>query len=269
MQLCANRAARFPGKQRGMSMFEMILGLGIMGATLAFVTTWTMQKGEKDMGRFDAEALSSFQQLATQYFISNHNEIMSAVVADEVTDAARRHCIVSVDNADIPVDPDAGNGMLAWSSTLKTCAFDATLLAAYRMWPSMATDYSDADTGGDWRYAAIVRRVMAPGEDGISGTIDDTPTGAADMLVVRMDIDGSLPAISSTAWVSDSVRRSRAQEASAVLGGTGGIVPIGEIGVCEASSDRIEACGNGWKVDLEGFLDGAQYSTVKSAISAP
>lgn len=269
MQQCANRAVRLPSKQRGMSMFEMILGLGIMGATLVFVTTWAMQKGEKDMGRFDAEALSSFQQLATQYFISNHAEIMAAVVAEEATDSARRHCVVSVGNADMPVDPDAGNGTLAWSSALKTCAFDATLLAAYRMWPSMVTDYSDTDTGGEWRYAAIVRRIMAPGEDGVPGTADDTPTGAADMLVVRMDVDGALPAISPTAWVSDNVRRSRAQEASAVLGGTGGIVPIGGAGVCEASSDRVEACGNGWKVDLESFLDDTQYSTVKSAISVP
>lgn len=253
--------------QRGMSLIEMILGLGIMGATLVFVTTWGMQKGEKDLGRVDAEALSSFQQLAAQYFISNHTEIMDAVTATEIGDAARRHCVLSIADITQPVDPDAGNGTLAVSFDRRTCAFDATLLAAYKMWPSMVIDYNDPDTGGAWRYAAIIRRVMGPGEDGIAGNDDDTPTGAADMLVVRMDLDGTLPSIVPAAWKDDHVRRSRVTEARNVLGGTGGMIPVGDTGACEATGDRVEACGNGWKVHLEDFLSPAQYSAVKGALA--
>lgn len=265
--------------QRGFVMTEILLGLGVSVAVLIFSMRMAQEYVADGRARINAENFSAFQQIAAQHFMANRTEMLTAMADTSVTDSVKKHCVIKVANTAAAIDPGttagtAGlNGTPAWSSALNTCALDASLLSARKAWPgnNMPIDFVDVDTGGAWRYVAIFRRVMGPGSDGVFGNADDSLTENVEMLTVRMDMDDSLGSIAAAVWKNKS-RTNQLWTTVAAMGATGGYIPIGNIGVCKAyktgSSDDLEACGNGWKVKLNTFIDAAQITTLQNALPA-
>ena len=259
---------------RGFSLLEIIIGIAILGSVVAFALRLTLQSDNKLDGIKDAERLATFQQTAAQYFISNRTAIMAAMIAPAASDAnVQAHCVVVIPVSDGAIDGGltpgtAGtNGTLSWSGTKKTCSFDATLLQAKNQWPDLTINFQDPDTGGQWRYVAIFRRIMTAGPDTLMGTADDVPTNAADMLTMRMDIDGDLGEVLTTrAWSDDKTRQERSQAGRDALGSVGGVMPVGNVGWCTTNRTTTQICGNGWTVDLADFLDTAQLTTVRNKL---
>lgn len=259
---------------RGLSLLETMIGLALMGAALTFALKASDQSNGEQRGRQDAETLATFQQLAAQYFVSNRTAMMSAMVSTDASDAnVQTHCVIKVATVTATVAPgttpgSAGaNGTLAWSSTKKTCAMDATLLQAKSQWPGLPIDFQDPAMGGQWRYVAIFRRVMAPGPDSILGNADDVATDAADMMTLRMDGDGNLgTAVTAADWNKDVERKQRTGAARDALGSTGGTMPIGAVGWCTTNKTTTQVCGNGWNVNLSDFLDATQLTTVRNKL---
>lgn len=265
--------ARFVS-ERGFSMIEAMIGVAIMSTALIFALRTTDQSNSEQRGQQDAETLSTFQQLAAQYFISNRTAMMAAMISTDASDAnVQTHCVVKIPTVTATVNPgttpgSAGtNGTLAWSSTKKTCAMDATLLQAKGQWPNLPIDFQDTAMGGQWRYVAIFRRVMAPGPDSVLGTADDVATDAADMLTLRMDGDGNLgSAVTAADWNKDTERKQRTGAAREALGSTGGTMPIGAVGWCTTNKTTTQVCGNGWTINLTDFLDATQLTTLRNKL---
>lgn len=228
-------------RQRGMSIFEISLGTALMGLVIAYAMTINTRAGDQDAGRRDADSLSSFANMAAEYYTANRTAI----------DAAMRAGTLASTYCRLDVAADGTGGTTAYSSTLKTCAIDPTLLRARNLWPA---GMSVEARGG--RYVAIFR------------TIYDTqatpqPTGGVEVLIALAQTSGTLSPVTLNNRLTDEV-----QAGMTALGGVGGYVPIGTMGACKAlrSSAAYEACGNGWKVNLANFVDAAQLTVFANAL---
>lgn len=271
MQTCAFSRVR---ANSGYSLLEIMIGIAMLGSVVLFSVRMTQQSSNATVGRQSAEVLAAFQQLSAQYFISNRSSMMSAMVATASSDSnVQTHCAILIPTVSAVVNPGvtpgtAGtNGTLTWSSTKKTCAFDASLLQAKGQWSGLPINYQDTDMGGQWRYVAIFRRIMLAGPDAVLGTADDVPTDTADMVTIRMDVDGNLgTAMAANAWAKDQTRREVEGSARDMLGATGGVMPIGSVGWCIANKTTTQACGNGWTVNITDFLDAAQLTTLRAKL---
>ena len=226
------------GVQHGFGLIEIMIGIVILGGVLA----WSMrveQRGEdQGQGRTKAEALASFQQVAIQYFGANRSSIEKAM--SDGTDAALW--------CKLDVAVDGSGGTVANSTTLHTCAFDTTWLRFKNLLPA-----SVQINAKDGRYAAIVRQIY-------SGA---TPTGASDMLVVLYQPGGAL-----TAVASDPRRSDELISGMETMGGTGGVVPVGNMAFCttDRTSSTYQVCGNGWTANLADFVSPAQVTTFGLAL---
>jgi prepilin-type N-terminal cleavage/methylation domain-containing protein len=265
----------FHKKQHGFSLMEVIMGMAIIGTVMAFVIRMNDDQLASNQGRIKAEEFSTFQQLAAQYFSANRTEMLAAMGETTVGASAQSHCVIKVTDPNQPIAPGStpatvgANGTLAWSNDLDTCAFDATLLIAKRVWPNgVPINFIDPDVGGDWRYVAIFKRVMGAGPDGVLGNADDALTENVEMLVLQMDVDGALGTVSPNLWRADSRRRIEAESQRSILGASGGTMPIGNVGWCQTTQAQTDVCGNGWTVNLQRFLDATQLATVRSALPA-
>lgn len=223
---------------RGFSMVEAMLSMAILAAVLAYAMQLSQTGEDQAVGRNNADALSSFSQLAGQYFLANRTAMEAAM--KDGTDADK-YC-------KIDVATDGTGGTVANSITKHTCAVDATMLRAKGVWPPAMTT---ATTGG--RYVGIFRQIYDSGE----------PTGAVDAIFVLASADGTLqPA------TQDARRLEEMASGQNSLGGIGGVVPVGRLGDCLTSraSATFQVCGNGWKVNLSDFVDATQMTTFANAL---
>lgn len=224
---------------RGLSMVEAMISLAIVASAVAYAMQVAQTGEDQAVGRNNADTLSSFSLLASQFFISNRTAIELAM--ENGTDADK-YC-----KLDVAVDGTGGT--LANSTSKKTCAFDATLLLAKGVWPaSMPTN----TFGG--RHVAIFRRIYDAGGD---------PTGAVEALMVLASPDGTLQPATQDPRKLDELAASQT-----TMGGIGGLVPVGILGDCVArrASTTYQACGNGWKVNLSDFIDAPQLLTFANAL---
>ena len=265
-------------------MIEAIIGMVIMGLVLLLVVRLNTQQQSAEQGRHAGEELASVQAAFAQYFNAHRDQILDAIAAPNASHAqVQRHCVVRVANLNGAIAPGAtpgaagSNGTLMWSggpainNGRKTCAFDLSLLQARGFWPAhLSVVRRSPETGGDWRYAAIVRRVRGPGPDGVLGNGDDQLTNDAEMLIVRMSEAGSLSGIHPDAWRRDPALQERAWSAARAAGPTAGIIPVGQAGACRAvnnaAADAVQACGPGWTVNLSEWIDADQLNALRSAL---
>lgn len=225
--------------QRGFSIMEAMLSMALLAAVLAYALQLSQAGEDQAVGRNNADALSSFSQLAGQYFLANR-AAMEAAMKDG-TDAAK-YC-------KIDVAADGTGGTVANSVSKHTCALDATMLRAQGLWPQAM---STSTMGG--RYVGIFRLVHDSGGE---------PTGVVDAIFVLASLDGTLqPA------TQDARRLEEMATGQNSLGGIGGVVPVGRVGDCVTSrvSSTFQVCGNGWKLNLADFIDPAQMTTFANAL---
>lgn len=217
-------------------MIEIVVGTALLGMILASALALNQKADSQTRGRNTADVLASFQQLAGQYFISNRANIEAAMGGDAAKAAS--YCQINV-------PAGSTTGTTAANSTLHTCAFDTTQLAAQSLWPTGAP----LNFNGTARYVAIVRQVLNGG----------TPTGADEMLIVMAPLDGS-GAIKTTGTVtftgSAAAVTDELQANMAALGGSGGFVPPGtNYGACQYNGTTKQVCGTSWSVSLADFLN--------------
>jgi len=236
--------------QKGFTIIELIIGLAIIATVIASVFKMQTQNTVIETARINAENLAAFQKLAAQYIIANKSGIITAT---QDGSTAQQHCVIGATG----YDTGSGNltgGSIANDLTLHTCAFDAILLYQKGLWPSLAVPAANAD-----RWVAIVRQIY-------SGS-PATPTGNLEVIFVKASGTGNLAGNGIIPWSKDPMKSLAANEAAKVLGGTGGAIPVGNTGVCQATkAGAVQACGNGWKVDLSQFISGSQLTTVKNAL---
>lgn len=263
-------------RQRGISMIETMIGLVIFGVVLTMVLGFQDRQTQIQKGRVIGEEIRSVQAAFLLHFKANQSAILEATgAADNSNAAVRQQCVVQV-NPNLAINPGT-NGRLMWSGGaaindgLKTCAFDLSLLQALGTWPRhLPVVQRTADVNVDWRYVAIVRRVRGPGPDGLLNNADDVLTNDAEMLVLRMA--ESAPTIAANAWRNDRALQIRTLSAVRELGSTGGFIPIGNAGACRANNsgaaNSIQVCGDGWQVDLAGWIDGAGMTALRDSLPA-
>jgi type II secretory pathway pseudopilin PulG len=257
----------------GSFIIEIIIGLAILGVVMSFSLMLTQKNSDKQTGRLDAEILSSFQQMAAQYFVSNRTEMMAAMVAAAASDAnVQKHCVVMIPTITATINPGTvsgaagANGTLAWSSTKKTCSFDASLLQANSQWQGKVS-FIDTVMGGQWRYVAIFKIVMTAGPDTVLGTADDIPSENVEMLVVKMDENMSLgTSVTANDWSLDKSRIARSLTTRDTLSESGGVMPIGSVGWCTTNKTTTQICGNNWNIDLSNWIDSAQLAIIRQKL---
>lgn len=230
--------------QRGFALFEILLGLIFMAIVAGSVIQWQSRNSTVERARLEAESLASFQKLAEQYILNNRSEILQATQSGT---NANKHCVFGATGYSAATGVLTG-GTVTNDTSLHTCAFDAIALSLKGMWP-----FGTPATTDD-RWVAIVKQVY-------SGA---TPTGNLEVLFVKASASGTLPPI--LPWDKDQSQAMKANEAAKVLGSAGGVIPVGTTATCQATRSTVQACGNGWKVDLSQFVSSSKMATVKGAL---
>ena len=113
-------------QQKGNSLLELMLSLGVMAAVTLSVITMNDKAQNKERGRLAADALQSFTQIAAQYFIANRVELEN-IMSGDLAHAAN-FCAINLSSAN-------PNGVLAANALKRTCAIDTSLLKAKGLWP--------------------------------------------------------------------------------------------------------------------------------------
>ncbi|MCU6502301.1 hypothetical protein LPN04_31350 [Rugamonas sp. A1-17] len=218
----------------GWSMTEMIAATAVAGVVLASGLAMKLKGDDQAAGRSTADLMSSFQQVAIQYFTANRIEIEAAMAGDATK--AGIHCLINV-------PANGAGGTVSTGAANHTCAFDATSLQAKGVWPS-----SLQINAGSGRYVAIARQVLAAG----------VPTGADEMLVVLAPVVNGNVLTTGTIPFAGDVKRALEQidSGSTALGGNGGYIPPGrDYGECQYNATVKQVCGATWKVNLSDFLN--------------
>lgn len=228
-------------RQRGISLIESIIAVGLMGAAVVLVTQYRSSESSVDTGRKDGQTLQSFQALAAQYFINNRSEIEAAINASSSSDAmVKKHCVGFIENIDGELNDQ--NGKVLWSGTKNTCAFDLTLLQHKGLSPAFNVSHAHPSGGvGTFRHVAVFRREAGP--------VPDTLSADTQMLVLAVAENGG----GSVPITSPVIKNFQGQ--MRVLGESGGVVPVGQYGNCTANSTKVEVCGQGWRFDLSDWVD--------------
>lgn len=227
--------------RRGFVLLELIVAIGILALVLSLGSAVEARGERQSSGRANADGQSSFQNLAAQYFLENRTAFESAMKDGTGADTL---CLINVPSSGV-------GGTQANSTTLKTCAFDTTFLKAKNLWP---TNLSTDEVDGRW---VIILRLVYDSQTPAQ------PTGGVEAFVPLMRTDGTLSAVGV-----DAQKMDEALSAMRSLGGTGGVIPVGDAGMCanQRSSATYEACGNGWKVKLSDFIDSSQLAVFSNAL---
>lgn len=226
-------------------MLEIMIGTALLGAVLASAMLMNKQSESQVAGRNKADALASFQQLATQYFNNNRTDIEAAMGGD----AAKQALVCRINEA-----ADGSTATTAANSTKRTCAFDASHLVAAKLWPAglspnLPSNQMPVSGVNGGRYVAIARQIM-------NGA---TPTGADEILIVLAPLDASNNVMTTGTVAFSGTKDAFSDEQKAslnALGGTGGFIPPGtDYGPCQYNGTTKQACGNGWSVTLSNFIN--------------
>lgn len=224
-------------KEKGFSIAEVIIAMMIVGGAAAWGVRWLTKNANEGAGRATADYQSGFQQVASQFFGNNRVDIEAAMGGDAAK--AALFCRINVAT-------DGTGGTQTYDSSKRTCAFDTTLLRAYKVWPS----YMDVNISPTSRYVAVVKQTM-------SSDAVPVATGQVEMLIVNAVVASGNVMTSGTATFAGDKTRAMQQINSAMdaLGGQGGFVPPGaDTGQCNYNATVKQACGKNWKVNLADFL---------------
>lgn len=266
--------------KKGFSIIEILIGIAVMGGALAFYLKLQTEHNRNDTAAAQGQQLKETQELFRRYFYANRQEILLATGAASASDTnVQKHCVVMVPNHTATVAPGnnpgnpGSNGLLAWSggsgigTGLKTCAFDLSLLRARGVFVpgTLPISHIGANTGGGWRYAAIIKRVRMPGPNNILGDSDDVLGSDAEMLIVKLDEDRSLSGLSHDLWRAGGLRQHTLQKIKP-LGSAGGYLPVGQGGACSSTRTSTTVCGSSWTLDMSQWIASTQLSTHRNAM---
>jgi type II secretory pathway pseudopilin PulG len=226
--------------QHGMVLADILLAVAITGLILAASLPLLSRNADELSARAVADDLKAFKASAEEHFKANRTAYEAAMT--DGTGAATL-CRLGVNPA------DGSGGIVAASTTLHTCAIDATMLRFLKVLPA----------GGPTRNAygeswvAVYRMVYR-------GTL---PTGGVEALYASAATDGSAVAVPANAR-----RYQTARTAAGYLGGTGGAIPDGDREVCVArrASATYQACGAAWRVNLADFVNPAELARFASRL---
>ena len=229
----------FRKAQRGAMLVEYIIGAALLGVILVFVLDLQNRNDLEMRAKSEAEGQAQFIQIASQYFLNNRAAYDTAM---DTGTGADQYCLVGV-------SPDGTGGTQKNNTTLKTCAFDATLLIAKGQWPEgLATETRNG------RFTVILRR---------SYDSTPSPTGGHEAFFVLASPSGTLTATTMTKETSTALAVGKT-----TLGSVGGYVPIGAVGACSTSraSTTYQACGDQWQVDMANFINSSELTTFGAAL---
>lgn len=221
-------------KQGGWNMIEVLAATAVGGMMLSSAMLMQQKGDDQATGRANAELMSSFQQIAGQYFYANRTDIEAAMAGD--ASKAAIHCLINV-------AADGSGGTVSVGAASRTCAFDTTNLKAKGVWPSALQI-----NVGSGRYVAIVRQIVAAG----------VPTGADEMLIVQAPVQGGNVMTTGTVTFNGDKKRvmEQLQAGATALGGAGGYIPAGQdYGLCQYNGTTKQVCGSTWAVNLSDFLN--------------
>lgn len=221
-------------RQRGFSMIEMVVAMGLVALFLGGAMRWQALHMQQKMGEKDADKLAQFQYFVSAYFMQNREAMLTAMW--DGTDAAK-HCVVGATAYDSVAETFTG-GTTAHSATLKTCAIDERFLHYKGFWTGEIAGVTEP------RYVAIFKRRSDASTD-------------AEAFIAKMSPSGALSNVSNI---------DRAMAMQGKLGSRAGYIPIGTVGPCVSTKTTPQACGASWTVNLADFIDSAQLATVKTVL---
>jgi type II secretory pathway pseudopilin PulG len=218
---------------RGFAMLELIMGLTLMALISMSGVALGARVQRLNAAHEDAEAMASFSQLVTQYWVANREAI--ELVMSGQSQVGSTYCAVNVSLDGLTLTP-------GFDTIKRTCVIDSTLLQAKGLWPSsMPTQRA---TG---RWVAAFRQVTNLNE----------PTGADEVFMFMSPLQNGqlmsqgIPSVNLPlqAYVDQF------QASMAELGGMGGFVPpLQTVGNCLYNSSVQQACGREWSVVITDFL---------------
>lgn len=224
---------KFMRTQWGGGLLELLLSLAVLSTVSLSVINMSQKAQSKERGRSVADALQSFTQVAAQYFIANRLAI-ETILSGELKEAPQ-FCAINVTN-NIP------SGVPSANALKRTCAIDTSFLRARGLWPeSMPLDV------GRSRWAAVFRQLPAT----------DAGRVSEELFVFLAALDQGLIKTQGDTVYTESLSEfvDQTQASLASLGAMGGFIPPGkDYGACQYNARLRQACGQGWRVNLEDFL---------------
>jgi hypothetical protein len=203
--------------------------------------SWKNENEHLQIGRQVADAKSTFIALASQFFQSNRSAFEAAMMDGT---GASSWCLVGV-------NPDGTGGTLTVDTALHTCTIDTYFLRAKNLWPSgMNLDEADG------RYAAVFKLEY-------DTQTPPQPTGGDFMFTPLIQPGGTLPPAGK-----DPDAFKEALAAMRTLGGTGGVLPVGDLGGCAnvRATNTYQACGSGWIINLSDYISAPQLAVFANAL---
>ncbi len=255
------RGARQRSPERGVSLLEILFGLVIVGLMMVQALQLKSANDRKASARVRADNLAAFQRVASQYYLTNR-QAMDAAMGSGDPRSIQDHCRV-YDR--VPADINTDEPPIAYDAMVSagvrngaTCALDAYWLQRRGVWPPNIS--IEVMPGVKW--VAIFKMFSEP---------TDVRDGSVEMLVVLAPFDNS--GYSTVAVPADQLPFLHTSRDS--LGATGGLIPLGDARQCATlpaaggRPERLEACGNGWKVELNDFVTASQLQTLRARVSTP
>lgn len=228
--------------QKGFSMLELLLASALVSLIAIAVAPMMLRVNDDVSAKATADDYSLFQAAAAAHFQANRATYISAMT--DGTGAANL--------CKLGVAVDGTGGVSANNTTLKTCALDGSML---RFLQALPTQVRERNRYGE-RWVAIFRAVYTTAPP-------IQPTGGVEMLVVSADVDGVGGVVNP-----DPRRYGEAAAAAEFTGGSGGVVPDTDRSTCvvNKNTNRFEACGNGWKVNLSDFVSPTQLAAFANRV---
>lgn len=231
------------GSQGGWALMETMLALVIVGMVAAGSAQLLMDQADQAQAKAVASDFSAFQSAAGDLFIWKRQEFIAAMKDGTGADSLCR----------VNVNADGSGGVSALSLNLHRCAFDTSLMRTMNMLPSSVP----LDNTYGERWVAILKLQY-------DNASPPASTGNVEMVVVSARVDGVAPAAPADGRVFG-----RALTAAGFAAGQGGVVPDADRSTCVASRQggKYEACGAGFRVDLQQFLEPAEVAAFASRLS--
>jgi hypothetical protein len=228
-------------RMAGSMLLDAVLATLVISSLAALAYEWKSENDRLQTGRQVADAKATFIALAGQYFQDNRASFEAAMKDGT---GASSWCLVGV-------NADGSGGTPTVDTTLHTCTIDTYFLRAKKLWPAgMNLDEADG------RYAAVFKM-----EYDTQST--PQPTGGDFMFTPLIQPTGTL---SPVAIDSDAYKEARS--AMRALGGTGGLVPVGDVIGCAnvRATTTYQACGSGWKINLSDYISAPQLAVFANAL---
>jgi|GEM_PF-882031 len=235
-------ALAIPKSQRGVTLLEALLATAIAALMLGTLMQLLSDSQTELRAKNVADQIQNFQRVAAHYYQSNRSQIMQAMENDSNGEAGE-YCRVNLDK-------NGKGGTPAFDLNKNTCMIDASLLQARRLLPERGTN----KTAHGEKLVAIFKRRYDDDKEILTQDVE--------MLVLTV-LDKK-----SNGYTRNKARFSESSSIANYMGATGGVLPDQDRGKCivDKSKGLFEVCGNGWKLDLQDFLDNSQLSNFRALL---